>query len=278
MRSLTKTALPQSYTHTGMYACVHIFITISILCHKLKGVGALPFSMIVLYDYMWQKIWLIDSRLKMGSLHLWSYCANSRWKPFFIAHLLPQSVCTEIKWWWPTKHLWRGWKGAWKYSTLLPQPHSHIEVTQVFSYDSRCIQSLLVTYINSHGSPVEVTLWVLRLTLRENDENDDLDIQLESSGLFVCLHACVRVCIYMRMCMPIFRTYILYACFCLAFTGLCLSLTKGLRKCLRRDCQIRIRAALLICWKTSHVLCFWMERHSLTCLFSSSSWHISTDL
>lgn len=31
-------------------------------------------------------------------------------KSLFIALLLPQSVYREIKWWWPTKHLWRGWK------------------------------------------------------------------------------------------------------------------------------------------------------------------------
>lgn len=57
-----------------------------------------------------------------------------------------------------------------------------------------------------------------------------------------------------------------------------LSLAKGLRKRVRGGCQIRIRVGLLIRWKTSHVPCFWMERHTLTCLFTLSSWHTSTEL
>lgn len=56
------------------------------------------------------------------------------------------------------------------------------------------------------------------------------------------------------------------------------SLAKGLRKRVRGGCQIRIRVGLLIRWKTSHVPCFWMERHTLTCLFTLSSWHTSTEL
>lgn len=57
-----------------------------------------------------------------------------------------------------------------------------------------------------------------------------------------------------------------------------LSLAKGLRKRVRGGCQIRIRVGLLIRWKTSHVPCFWMERHTLTCLFTLSSWHTSAEL
>lgn len=47
--------------------------------------------------------------------------------------------------------------------------------------------------------------------VRENDENDDLDIQLDSSELFACIHACVGACMYMHVCMLLF-----YSCFSLS--------------------------------------------------------------
>ena len=92
----------------------------------------------------------------------------------------------------------------------------------------------------------------------------------------VCMHACVHVCLYFDTHSTVFSTLSLFLC--LALQASPLSLSEGLRKSVRGSCQIRIRAALLIRWKTSHAPCFWMERHSLTCLSLLSSWHISTEL
>lgn len=235
------------------------------------------------------------SGLKVGSLHLWNHGYKWHMKSLFIALLPPQSVCREIKWWWPTKHLWRGWKRESRTSKLLTQTHSHKK-------DSPCIQAWLKidtiplwhtqlqTYTSSHGSPPEVSLWDWHTVglvadfahavqwVRENSANFD---PRHTVGLLwaFCMHTCMCLCMHAHACVGA-HSIVIYSMLVslLLVQAFALSLYEGLRESVRGGCQIRIRAALLIRWKTSHAPCFWMERHSLTCLFPLSSWHISKEL
>ena len=83
-----------------------------------------------------------------------------------------------------------------------------------------------------------------------------------------CFHACMCFMrTHVHVCMATVQSSALCMCLTAGFSFLSFWGSEKKKKSIRGGCQIRIRAALLIRWKTSHAPHFWMERHSLTCLF-----------
>lgn len=177
--------------------------------------------------------------------------------PVFTALLPAQSACGGIKWWWPTKHLWRGCKRD-------SFAHTHTRAV-VHLYDPT-----MATWTGSE--PVWLTrcrsdsCLCPRCAVSERKGVMTKTFRRTALG---CFHACMC---FMRTrvhaCMATAQSSALCMCLSAGFSFLSFwGSEKKKKKSIRGGCQIRIRAALLIRWKTSHAPRFWMERHSLTCLF-----------
>lgn len=132
--------------------------------------------------------------------------------------------------------------------------------TKKIHYSSMMVDTIplwhtqLETYTGSRGSPLEISLcdwhsvglvadfahavqWV-----RENAENYELDSQLDFSGLFACMHACMCLHMHVHACVHAHSTVF---CFMLVSPLLLvqaspLSLSEGLRKALEEAVKLEL--------------------------------------